>query len=268
MKYVALSLILIFGLADATEMKPWLGNLYEFEFRPFLIYQGYSHLSTGSSSEKYSSNDLFLNLSLTNSVELFGLEAEILGAKTRHQKYDVDQIKLTGRAILQDDISGDPIGLIAGLSFIQAFRPSVYDVSSFHHGFSEAEIFLSVGKENSLGMDWISRWWAIFALGTAADRGSPWIRFDLAYEKVFGEKQEIRLFCNTLWGTGNKRLHLCDFEGYGPIQHQSVDLGFRYTYLIDYFGTASLEYSYRVHARNFPEYTHRVIAQVLYTFGL
>lgn len=268
MKRAAALMILFFACAESTERQPWLGNLYEFEFRPSLLYQSYSHLSSGSSSIKYSSDDLFLNLSLSNSVERFGLEGELVGAKTRRQRYCVDQIKLTGRAVLQDDIAGDPISVIAGLSLSEAFRPALHDVSSFHHGYSEAELFLSVGKEKTFESDWVSRWWALFALGTAADRGSPWVRFNLACERAFCERQEIRLFLNTLWGTGHKQLRFCHFKGYGSVQHQSIDLGFRYTYLLDFFGTASLEYSYRIHSRNFPENTHQLLAQVLYTFGL
>lgn len=254
--------------AQATETKPWLGNVFEFEFRPSIIYQGYTHLSTGSHEERYTSNDLFLNASLSNALPSFGLELEVLGAWTHRQRGDVDQVKMTGRYVWQDDIAGDPVSLVTGLSFIQAFRRSLKDVSSFHHGLSEAELFLSIGKEYPQDSDWISRWWGMLAIGAAADRGSPWFRFDLAYEKSYCEKHELRLLAHSLWGTGHQRLRLHHFDGYGPVQHQSIDLGIRYTYLLDFFGSASLEYSYRIHARNFPAYAHQVMAQVLYTFGL
>ena len=260
--------MLLADQTSATEKKPWLGNVYEFEFRPSLLYQGYSHLSSGSHSERYSSNDVFLDLSLSNSFPEIGLEAELVGAKTRHQPGNVDQIKLTGRYVWQDDIAGAPFSFVTGLSLIQAFHKSLKDVSSFHHGLSEAELFFSLGKEYSQDDKWGARWWGIFAIGAAADRGSPWFRFDVAYDKRFYEKHELRFLMNSLWGTGHHRLRRLHFDGYGPIQHQSVDLGIRYTYLLEFFGNASLEYTYRVHARNFPEYTHRIMAQVLYTFGL
>lgn len=267
-KCIPLLLLIGIGRVNATETKPWLGNVFEFEFRPSLTYQGYTRLSSGSKAQKYSSSDLFLNVSLSNALPSFGLEIEVLGARTRRQRSDVDQVKMTGRYVWRDDIAGDPLSIVSGLSFIQAFHPSLKDVSSFHHGISEAELFLSVGKEYPQDTVWVSRWWSVFGIGAAAHRGSPWFRLNMAYEKCFCGQHELRLLLNTLWGTGHQRLHLHHFNGYGPVQHQSVDLGFRYTHLLEFFGNASLEYSYRVHARNFPEYTHRVTAQILYTFGL
>jgi hypothetical protein len=90
----------------------------------------------------------------------------------------------------------------------------------------------------------------------------------LSYEKRVLEKHELKVFMDTLWGLGHKNLDLSHFHGYGQIQHQSIDLGLRYSYLLEYFGSASLEYSYRVHSRNFPLHAHRVMAQLFFTFGL
>ena len=253
---------------EATQTKPWLGNPYEFEFRPSLHYQHYSRLSSGSHAKKYSSDDAFLNLSLSNALPSLGLEMEALGARTRRQKGNLDQLKITGRYVWLDDVAGDPISFVSGLSFTRAFQHSLKDVSSFHHGISEAEVFLSIGRETTFETTWSSRWWGMFAIGAAAHRGSPWFRGDLAYEKLFCDKHALRFLLNTLWGTGGQRLHLHHFHGYGPVQHQCIDLGVRYTYLMEFFGSASLEYTYRIHARNFPEFTHRIMAQVMYTFGL
>ncbi len=253
----------------ATEYQPWLGNFYEFELRSSVMYQGYTHLSSGSHLKKYSSNDVFLNLSLSvaRPDPDGSLEFEITEARTRRQKGEIDQLKLTGRYLWQDDVAGDPISLITGISYIQAFSSSLKDVSSFHHGLYNAEFFLSLGQEKAEGILWDSRWWSVFAIGMA-EQGSPWFRFRLDYDKRWEEKHETKLFLHSLWGLGRHPLRLNHFHGYGPIQHQSIDLGWRYTYLLEFYGSVSLEYSYRVYARNFPAYTHRVIAQLLYTFGL
>lgn len=254
--------------AEATNFQPWLGNIYEFELRPSVMYQNYSHLSSGSHSNKYSSNDFFLNGSVANALETWGVELEATGAWTRKQNGDLDQLKLTGRYIWSDDIAGDALSVATGLSYTQAFTDSLKDVSSFHHGRCEGELFVSIGKEYSLDACWNSRWWSILGIGSSVARGSPWIRFNIAYEKCWQDKHEMRAFVHSLWGLGEKRLHLSHFEGYGSVQHQSIDLGLRYTCLIDFFGSASLQYSYRVHARNFPESAHQILAEVLYTFGL
>lgn len=268
-KFLIFLFVLGMCQGNATEYEPWLGNFYEFELRSSGVYQGYAEISSGSHLKKYSSSDIFLNLSLSiaRPDPDGSLEFEITEARTRRQRGDIDQLQLTGRYLWQDDVAGDLVSLITGISYIQAFSSSLKDVSSFHHGLYNAEFFISLGQEKAEGTLWDARWWSLFAIGMA-EQGSPWLRFRLNYDKRWYEKHETNLFLHSLWGLGRHALHLHHFYGYGPIQHQSIDLGLRYTYLFKFYGSASLEYSYRVYAYNFPAYTHHVVAQVLYTFGL
>lgn len=267
---ILLAFLFISGYSvHATEYQPWLGNYYEFELLSNLKYQGSGWLASGSHLKKYTANNVFLNLSLSNAIPdpSCGIEFEVTEARTRIQHGEIDHLKLTGRYLWQDDVAGDPMSLITGVSYIQAFKKSLKDVNSFHHGLYNTEFFVSFGKENPDEWLWGSRWWGIFALGIA-EQGSPWLRFNLDYDKRLFEKHEMSLFVHSLWGFGHKRLQLHNFQGYGPIKHQSIDLGMRYTYLLEYYGSASVEYSYRVYAHNFPSYVHCVLAQILYTFGL
>lgn len=268
-----LASILVWAQAAGTEYQPWLGNLFEFEWRDSLFYQNYSAISSGTKTERDSANDLFLNESLAfafTDFELkgrYGVELELRAANTHRQRANIDQIKLTGRYVLMDDIIDDPFALSLGASFIQAFRHSVHDISSFHHGKAEGELFLSFGNEFPQKSIWGSRWWGIAGIGIA-DQGSPWVRLDAVYEKRWCELHEIRVFAHSLWGLGGERLHRAHFQGYGPVQHESIDVGLRYTYELEFFGSASLEYTYRLYARNFPLHTNCVMAQLLCTFGL
>lgn len=259
--------LLSFTQGAATEYQPWLGNSYEFEFRTSLIYESYSKLAVDSHLKPYSSDNVFLNASLSNATPDFGVELEAVEVSTRQQKGKMDQLKLTGRYSWLDDLAGDSWSLIPGFSYRQAFKNSLKDISCFHHGLYEGEVFLSFGKEKSLDTYWHSRWWSLIGIGMA-ERGSLWLRFQLVYERCWWDKHRMRLFLHSLWGGGNKKLSIHHFNGYGSIRHRSVDLGLRYTYSLDYFGTASLEYSYRIYAQNFPIYTHHLLAQLLYTFGL
>ena len=129
--------------AEAVEYQPWLGNPYEFETRFSAYYQGYQTVSSGSYFEKYSSNDLFLNFSLRNANPdpPFGLEFEIMQAKTRKQHGQIDQLKLNGTYVWYDDVAGDQVSLITGVSYAQAFNYSLEDVSAFHHGLYNGEFF-------------------------------------------------------------------------------------------------------------------------------
>ncbi len=262
--------LLFLQRGEATEYQPWLGNYLEFEWRNSLLYQGFSFVSTGSDLKKYSTGDFFFCTSLSNALmPNFSIELEAVGARTKHQRGgQVDHLKAAGRYVWQDDLAGDPFTLTTGLAFSLAFKRSVHDLSSFHHGRGEAEFFLSAGKEWSKGTEWESRVWGMWGVGGALERGSPWIRFQLAYEKQFLCLHQFQGFMRSLWGLGHHSLPLHHFHGYGAVQHQSIDLGLRYTYVLEYFGSASLEYSYRIHARNFPAYVHHVLIQILYTFGI
>src|SRR5262249_9152556 len=153
--------------------------------------------------------DIFLNLSLNNAFpdQMVGAEIELMQSSTKRQKGNLDQIKLTGRYMWQDDIAGDPISLTPGVSYIQAFRKSVKDVSSFHHGLNNIECFISIGKENPEERSWNSRWWGLLALGIA-EQGSPWCRAHLNVEKRLGKTDELKFFMHSLWGFGKHKLRL------------------------------------------------------------
>ncbi len=255
-------------LGWTVEYRPWIGNYLEFEWNSTLRFQAFQDLAAGSHRFPYASDDFFLTTSLALAAKPdFSLDVEATAARTRRQSGSIDQIRLNGRIVWLDDIVGDPVTLTTGAGFIQAFDWSLKDKSSFHHGRSEAEIFLSVGKEWAQGDQWISRAWAMAALGSAA-RGSPWMRYDMAYAQRIKQCHEFEFFVHTLWGLGSKQLHRSHFHGYGAIDHQSIDLGCRYTYLIQFFGSASIEYAKRVYARNFPVQAHQISLSLLYTFGL
>lgn len=265
------SLILLCGFwvsCEATERLPWVGNYLEFEWRNTVRYQNYSDVASPYRLEHYASQDLFIETSLINAVyPSFAPELELVVARTSQQNWCVDCFRLSGRYMLSDDIAGDSISFTPGFTLTQDFQGSLHDISSFHHGRSEAEAFISVGKERACLENWVSRWWAVFGMGVA-ERGSPWIRTDFDVEARICELHLVRAFVHTLWGMGHQQLHADDFHGYGAIQHQSIDFGFRYTYLIDFVGEFAVGYSYRVHARNFPANAHNALMTVLYTFGL
>lgn len=252
------------------EYRPWIGEYLEFEWRNSLLYQNYNALAIDSSYKKRSSNDLFLTTDLSNVIAPdFSVEAELTLARTRKQSWGVDHFSLAGRYVWSDDVWGDPITVTTGFVFTQAFLSSLRDISSFHHGRSEGELFISLGKEVAIeGEEWVSRCWGMVAIGSAIQRRSPWIRSVVAYDHRICRLHEIGVFANTLWGLGFKTLDPEDFHGYGSIQHQSVDLGLRYTYILQYVGHLNLEYSYRIYARNFPAETHLLLLNFLYTFGL
>ncbi len=271
--YLIVFLLPAFGWS--TQDLPWLGNFAELEWRNSMRYQTYHHLLHGKKALPYASDDQFIDSSLSTAIFEYGIELELVCAHTRKQR-GIDQFKITGRYVWMDDIAGDPLSLTSGFSFIESFEPSLHDPSSFHHGRGEGELFLSLGKEFNPGYnddeldilgEWHARGWGVLAIGTSPTRGVPWARFIVAYDKRIGLRHEFRLFSKGLYGFGDRNLHLDDFHGYGLIRHRSVEVGFRYTYLIEFFGSASIEYANRVYAYNFAANASQVTVEVLYTFG-
>lgn len=250
---------------EATQQLPWLPELGEFEWRESLSQQ----------SSSYASQELFLDSSLATSLFDFGFEVEALAAHTRRQK-GIDDFKATLRYRWLDDIEGEAVSLTSGVSLSQCFRRSLHNPSVFHHGYLETELFLSVGKEFNEGcydlLDYevscSSRLWAVVAGGVAVDRGSPWARFNVSYEKQVWQKHLLRVFMTGLYGCGGEGFHLDDFKGYGPIAHRSLELGVRYGRLIDCLGEISIEYSNRLYARHCLKHVSQFTLQLTYPFGL
>lgn len=255
-------------LVFATQLEPWLGNNLELESRFTYFLESYQRIETSKGKTKRPTDDSFYTLSLgTSAFDLLAAEIELVLSDTRSHSFDWDCVRLTGRYALLDDIIGDPVSLITGITVTQASTAGLHDISSFHHGKIEAELHASIGQELSCDRFWTSRWWSVFGVGLA-DVGSAWIRANGVYEKNWWNQYQARLFVNTLWGFGHNRLKLHAFHGYGPIHHQAIDLGASFTYCFAFSGTLSLEYSRRLFARNFPENVNQYKVCFFYPFGL
>jgi hypothetical protein len=107
----------------------------------------------------------------------------------------------------------------------------------------------------------------MIGIGSAV-KGSPWIDWKMAYAQKIHHNHEVEFFLQTLWGLGSKNIHPYHFQGYQSIHHQSVDLGMKYSYLIEFMGMASIEYTKRLYTKNFPYQTDRIQFSFDYPFGL
>lgn len=280
-KSLCFLLIFIPAMIFSTEQSPWFGRNLEIEARGVYLFQSYRSVDASGKSKHYSSDDNFLALGVESSVDgsllsflgfpnlnAFDAELEVIFADTRHRGFGFDNIRLTGRYLWMDDVAAiDPMSVAIGFTAIQAWTQSLYDPSSFHHGRIEAELHVSAGKEFSCLDFWMNRVWGFCAIGTA-DIGSPWMRFNTAWEHNIWDQHRFQLFARTLWGFGGRSLNICKFHGYGPIKHRSVDLGLSYHYSFENLGVLGIEYARRVYARNFPEKTNLFLVSYHYSFGI
>jgi hypothetical protein len=257
------------ALLHATDLMPWFSKDYEVQTRGTYLFQAYRHIQTPHRNLHHSENSHFYTFSGGISRRDLSGEVEATVANTSRQRPGVDNFRVTARYRLLNDVGGQDRGaLTTGLTLTQAFTHSLNDISSFHHGIRETDVHLAVGHEKPCEQFWFTRWWGVFGLGVG-DRGSPWIRGDLFWERNWWDLHQLRVFAHSLWGLGHNNLHRTkSFHGYGSIRHQSVDLGIRYSYLFEWSGIMSLEYAYRVYAVNFPAQANLLTFSLFYPIGL
>jgi hypothetical protein len=270
-KLKILLLLLFFPIfIHATDLIPWFGNIYEAELRTEILYQNYQSISSGHHTYKKNANDYFLTLSVEYPFKRFSGQFEATGAHThRQQPYRLDNVRVTGRYQWTDQLEGDPFNIVSGVIVDFPLTHAVHDVSSSHHGHLEGELNVAFGKKYGYPgtRNYHFRWWSVIGIGLA-EEGSPWVRDDAALEFNFANRHHLRAFVNTLWGLGRDDLRLPEFRGYGSIRHQSVDVGFRYSFDAGCYGTLSIQYARRVYAFNFPEKTNLVMLEYYISFGM
>jgi len=266
MRSWCIALVFFPFLLCATEYAPWFDKVLEFEARGSVAYQAFNSVDSKGRSRSYESRDIFSNLSLSLALPMASLEIESLLARTHHRTFGFDNFKFTGRYLWMDDVVGNPISLTTGFSLILPFKRALYDLSSFHHGIVETEGHVAIGKEYACWDRWKFRHYGLFVIGLA-DRGSPWLGLRYFAESRICDRYAVQVFIKGLMGLGVRRLHPHHFQGYGAVQHRSIDGGIRLSYQFDFEGRLYLEYARRLYARNFPKEVNWVQITYLYPFG-
>lgn len=253
----------------ATDLKPWPTPTLLFLPHADYTAQYYRAIGTGCGSRTDSSFNHFLNVGVeVGALDLFSLEVECLLARTHVQTAGVDSLRLTGRYFWLNGIPDDSMSAAVGVTFIPVFHHAYLDPGSFHHNRFETEAHLSFGKEQACDQFWSSRWWNVLAIGIA-DRGSPWIRTESAWERNYHDCAQWRLFVNTLWGLGRHEFPCCvqNFNSYAGIHHQSIDIGTGYTYYWNTCAYFKVDYAYRLYAKNYPQRANTLTLSFIYPFG-
>ncbi|CCB86972.1 MULTISPECIES: hypothetical protein [Parachlamydia] len=255
------------SISDALDFSPWYGRNLEIQGRLNNRIQTYGSVNAKGSSH-YSSTDYFLDGSLSIPVldHLSG-EIECGFLTTRRHSFSFDHLSLLARYLWWNDAIGDRLSLVTGVVITQVFKQGLHDISVFHHGGFEIEPNIAWGKEMSCEEFWTSRWWGLFGVGIA-DHGAPWIRANLQWENNHWDQHQWIVFVRSLWGLGPGNLHVDRFHGYGGVQHQSVDCGAKYQYLLESSATVGLEYAIRAYAHNCPSAASQFVLSIFYPFGV
>jgi hypothetical protein len=242
-----------------TELAPWFDPAYLPVWRNEYVFQAYPRIDTaeGKIATQGRNHLLHSSLSLARADE-FAVEAELALSQSKIRSFSFESGKLTGRLHLLNDIVGDPVSMMVGISLAAPMRRALYDYNLLYHGLFECELHVSVGKETSCLAEWLTRWWAV-AIAGLADRGSPWLRVRTAWERNFCTTR-LELFVEGYGGFGHRDLRLSlPFRGYGSIAYRAIDLGVAFRYFTVCNGVFSLGYSFRPYAHNLPMYVQQAL---------
>lgn len=244
-------------ILNALETQPWLGTVYEWQWKGQFTYDRYRKVNNASVQLSHPSNDKFyvMDLSFTPSPS-FDFEAEVEFADTPRQSFGLQSYALQGRYLWLDDISGDPYSLITGFSVREVSRRSLHDVSCPYHSDWNFELTTAVGKEWSKQGWWTTHAYALAGIGIA-NHGAPWIRALAVIEANRENRNRLRAALEGYFGLGGKEHPNVDhFNGWAHFHHQSIDLAVGYAHHMPIWGTFGVRYAYRLFAHAFPENVH------------
>lgn len=253
----------------ATELRPWCGAIYDLDIRGKATLQQFQWIDTQCGKVKRPECDGFYTVgALGVPKEMMSVELELSALSSRHRVFGMQALRLTGRCFLLNDIVGDPVSLATGITVSQIFHAARRNIATFDHGGIACEGHVAIGKEYSCEQFWVSRWWGVLALGIA-DVGYPWLRANLAWERNWWERHQLKVFMESIWGFGGQDLMLsCRFPGYGNIQFQAIDTGVRYGFRLDNNTLLTIAYAYRVYGRNCPRNVNLLQLEITYPYGL
>jgi len=237
----------------AFESKPWFPPIAELELKLNYSYEHYPSVSHAFDPPHDSSKDHLIDLNLEVSfLPKWEAQVELDLAKTSKLSLGTRRVGLEVRYLFLDDVAGDPVSFTTDLLLFYVPTRNMKDVSSPYHAQGNFELGMAVGKEIDLEYDWAYRFFGFLGLGQA-NRGYPWVRSELSFQRNYKNRHHFSLFTEGYFGLGPQKKVIVDhFNGYAKIQHQSVDLGINYTYLFDIWGSFTFQYAYRVYALSFP----------------
>ena len=255
-------------LLCALEVKPWFGNVFEFQLDNSYTLSHYSRVQ-GGIPNKHVSNDQLINIDFSFvPTQWWSFDAEGEFAHTKIQSWGLRSIAAQLRTLWLDDILGDIVSLATGIDFRYVSHHSLKDVSSPYHAKYDLELNLALGKEWDCGIYWRYRPYIYGAVGQGT-RGAPWIKGIVAFEGNRLDRHQYGIYVTGYFGFGKRdHVFINHFDGYAHIHHQSVDLTLEYRYLTDCWGHLSAAYTYRPYAHLFPSHLNAITLRYTLPFSL
>jgi hypothetical protein len=264
-----LAIALLCTELSAFEMKPWLGNYLEFEFDAAYTYYRFTKVNNACKQISSPWNNQLLAFDLSLPLwETVSLIAETEFAHTPKQPWGYRSAAIEARYQCLDDIIGDPISLVLGFNYRNVSYDSNRDVSSPYHARQNIEANVSIGKEWDYRQWWLFRLFGFVGLGIGS-KGSPWNLFHIEFQANAPQRYYWNLFAESYIGYGGERtVDVNCFDGWGPIQHRSIDLGVGFNYRLSVWGTIALNYIYRPYAHSYPQNVNFLVLSYRLPFSI
>lgn len=250
-------LFFLFPLSLAAfEVSPWLTPIAEFQFQPSYSYRTYPNVSRARNPSRYSSHDHLIDLNLgVQCWPNWDVQVEWEFSNTRKLSWGTQRLGMQVRYLILDDVAGDPVSLAVGSQIFFVPTRNMRDPSSPYHAQGNLELGAAIGKEIDKVFNWQYRFYGFVGVGTG-NRGYPWLRPLLSAAFNYHNRHHIEAFSEGYFGFGKRHsVDIRRLNGYAKILHQSIDVGLSYHYLFQIWGALGVQYSFRVFAHAFPEYT-------------
>ncbi|MCH9626662.1 MAG: hypothetical protein S4CHLAM2_02880 [Chlamydiales bacterium] len=252
----------------ATQFKPWFSPLWEFQGRLSYLFDKERQVQSPLGNFNAPSNDYTFQFSLgLTPWPDWNAEVELFLTHTSDIPFSYLAALGTIRYQWLDDIRGDPISLVTGVTFSFPGSRELRDFSFPFHAEVNGEFHVTMGKEWSCHREWWLRVWALGGWGIA-NQGNGWLH-GIGALSIKPSSLEWGVITEALVGLGpNNITPNVPFEGYASIDHRTVDLASYLSHHLGCWGTLRVMGWYNVYAHNFLENYWGVGATLLIPFSL
>jgi hypothetical protein len=256
-KRIILSFALTTTSLLALEEEPWFGDMCQLQAKASYAYSFFRKVNHGIPQLKKTWHDHLLTLGLeARFPERWSWEIQLEGDATTRRSFGYSSVAAQGRYLWLDDIAGDPVSLVTGLTLREVSTRSLKQLSTPYHGRFSAEGHLAIGKEWTKDCLWHTGLFAFGSIGVP-NQGALFGRANLFYLGNYCDKIQWRLFALGYFGAGHRReVPTRHFHGYSKIAHRSIDGGAGVSAALGCggeYGFLYFDYLYRFYARSYPE---------------
>lgn len=260
--------LLFFSQIYALEYQPWFGDVYQFHLLGGYSYSRFHSFNRARPplTSPFQTHLAYLGLDFSPSP-VWSIDTDIQFADSTEMNFNFRSCALQARYLWLDDIVGDPISFATGGSIRVTSSRALRDISCPSHANADFELNFAFGKEFEISCRSLFRIWGYGGVGQA-NRGSPWVRGIFALETNIDDQHKWALYAEGINGYGRHvHVNIDHFFGYARIRQKAIDLGLRYGYKIDVWGTLRFEYIRRVLAKSCPQNVNTFCISYLYPFS-